>query len=88
MNEQKQRIIHFDLKPGNVIYHQGCAAAFKLVSCSAQMNSHFHAVLVLAGRVWKLTDFGLSKIVEEHHEMIELTSQGAGTYWCVAMHYK
>lgn len=34
----------------------------------------------------KITDFGLSKIVDDScgdgHSM-ELTSQGAGTYWCV-----
>jgi serine/threonine protein kinase len=31
----------------------------------------------------KITDFGLSKLVEESdgHDSIELTSQGAGTYW-------
>ena len=31
----------------------------------------------------KITDFGLSKIVEQEGTdgMVELTSQGAGTYW-------
>ena len=30
----------------------------------------------------KITDFGLSKIIEnEHASSLELTSQGAGTYW-------
>lgn len=30
----------------------------------------------------KITDFGLSKIVEQDHpDGMELTSQGAGTYW-------
>ena len=31
----------------------------------------------------KLTDFGLSKIISDEHDSagIELTSQGAGTYW-------
>mmetsp|Transcript_12316 Transcript_12316/g.17036 ORF Transcript_12316/g.17036 Transcript_12316/m.17036 type:complete len:772 (+) Transcript_12316:1461-3776(+) len=29
----------------------------------------------------KITDFGLSKIMEENQESLELTSQGAGTYW-------
>jgi tousled-like kinase len=31
----------------------------------------------------KITDFGLSKIIDESHEgtSMELTSQGAGTYW-------
>jgi serine/threonine protein kinase len=34
----------------------------------------------------KITDFGLSKLVEESdgHDSIELTSQGAGTYWYAA----
>jgi tousled-like kinase len=30
----------------------------------------------------KITDFGLSKVIEnEHANSLELTSQGAGTYW-------
>ena len=29
----------------------------------------------------KITDFGLSKIMETGRDDIELTSQGAGTYW-------
>ena len=35
----------------------------------------------------KITDFGLSKILhsEEEASHMELTSQGAGTYWCVCM---
>jgi tousled-like kinase len=35
-----------------------------------------------AGRV-KITDFGLSKVVEDTcgSDGLELTSQGAGTYW-------
>ena len=35
----------------------------------------------------KITDFGLSKIMDEEHYSaeygMELTSQGAGTYWLV-----
>lgn len=52
------RVIHYDLKPANVLFDgQGCA---------------------------KLTDFGLSKVVDEGCSQaggIELTSHGAGTYW-------
>ncbi len=56
LNEQKQRIIHYDLKPGNILFHNGEI---------------------------KITDFGLSKIIAEGNSDggVELTSQGAGTYW-------
>lgn len=54
LQEQPQPIIHYDLKPGNILYNKGEI---------------------------KLTDFGLSKIMSEESADIELTSQGAGTYW-------
>jgi len=54
LQEQPQPIIHYDLKPGNILYNKGEI---------------------------KLTDFGLSKIMSEESPDIELTSQGAGTYW-------
>jgi len=55
LNSQKRPIIHYDLKPGNILFQANGEA--------------------------KITDFGLSKIVEEDSEFVELTSQGAGTYW-------
>ncbi|KAL3518729.1 hypothetical protein ACH5RR_021318 [Cinchona calisaya] len=57
LNKRAQRIIHYDLKPGNVLFDEFGIA--------------------------KVTDFGLSKIVEDDvgSQGMELTSQGAGTYW-------
>jgi len=55
MNTNGRKIIHYDLKPGNLFFH--------------------------CGEV-KIADFGLSKVVQESFgESIDLTSQGAGTYW-------
>ena len=57
LSSAQRRVIHYDLKPGNVLFDA-------------------------AGRV-KITDFGLSKVMEDAggSEGLELTSQGAGTYW-------
>lgn len=57
LNKKAQKIIHYDLKPGNVLFDEFGVA--------------------------KVTDFGLSKIVEDNvgSQGMELTSQGAGTYW-------
>ncbi|XP_033113034.1 serine/threonine-protein kinase tousled-like 2 isoform X1 [Anneissia japonica] len=63
LNERKPPIIHYDLKPGNILLSSGTTS----------------------GEI-KITDFGLSKIMDEenfdHNEGgMDLTSQGAGTYW-------
>lgn len=59
LNEIRPPVIHYDLKPGNIL----------LVSTGA-----------LSGEV-KITDFGLSKVMDSSDDSMDLTSQGAGTYW-------
>lgn len=60
LNQIRPPIIHYDLKPGNILLVNGTAC----------------------GEI-KITDFGLSKIVDDDSSSdgLELTSQGAGTYW-------
>ncbi|KAI4822832.1 hypothetical protein KUCAC02_008357 [Chaenocephalus aceratus] len=62
LNEIRPPIIHYDLKPGNILLVNGTAC----------------------GEI-KITDFGLSKIMDDDSynsvDGMELTSQGAGTYW-------
>jgi tousled-like kinase len=53
--KDKLKIIHYDLKPGNLLFDE---------------NGNL-----------KIADFGLSKIMDTDSESMELTSQGAGTYW-------
>ncbi|CAF97645.1 unnamed protein product, partial [Tetraodon nigroviridis] len=60
LNEIKPPIIHYDLKPGNILLVDGTAC----------------------GEI-KITDFGLSKIMDDDNygvDGMDLTSQGAGTY--------
>ncbi|TKR67857.1 hypothetical protein L596_023941 [Steinernema carpocapsae] len=60
LSDRKPPIIHYDLKPANILLQSGTA-----------------------GGEIKITDFGLSKLVKDYDDTdsIELTSQGAGTYW-------
>lgn len=62
LNSIDPPIIHYDLKPGNILLVDGD----------------------VLGEV-KITDFGLSKIMDEDNYNpeygMDLTSQGAGTYW-------
>uniref|UniRef100_A0A7E4W4Q6 Protein kinase domain-containing protein n=1 Tax=Panagrellus redivivus TaxID=6233 RepID=A0A7E4W4Q6_PANRE len=60
LNELPVPIIHYDLKPANILLQSG-----------------YHRFEI------KITDFGLSKTIEnaDTDNNIELTSQGAGTYW-------
>ena len=58
LNTPPNKVIHYDIKPGNILYNKGQV---------------------------KIADFGLSKTVDHSitngHDTIELTSQGAGTYY-------
>jgi len=61
LNELDKPVIHYDLKPGNILLADGS----------------------VCGNI-KITDFGLSKQIidgQDGNDGIELTSQGAGTYW-------
>uniref|UniRef100_H2UCJ5 non-specific serine/threonine protein kinase n=1 Tax=Takifugu rubripes TaxID=31033 RepID=H2UCJ5_TAKRU len=62
LNQIHPPIIHYDLKPGNILLVNGTAC----------------------GEI-RITDFGLSKIMDDDSyssaDGMDLTSQGAGTYW-------
>ena len=77
LNEIKPPIIHFDLKPGRSHDHH--------MTHQSHDISHPGNILLGSGIYSyeaKLTDFGLSKIMEQDSpDGMELTSQGAGTYW-------
>lgn len=100
LNQIHPPIIHYDLKPGMVIF-----LAFLLIHSCPQFTevltflslkfflSLFTAldlgnILLVNGTACgeiRITDFGLSKIVDDDSyssaDGMELTSQGAGTYW-------
>lgn len=54
LNNLPNKIIHYDLKPENIIFHD---------------------------MEIKISDFGLSKIIDNNCDKVQLTSQGVGTYW-------
>lgn len=60
LNQMEKPVIHYDLKPGNILLCQDSLGNIKI------------------------TDFGLSKQLDSMaspNDGIDLTSQGAGTYW-------
>ena len=87
LNLQKRPIIHYDLKPGNISL---MAILLLVVYCCSLLLLLFVRLvgfylnsphILFSDGAVKITDFGLSKIMEENSNQMELTSQGAGTYW-------
>ena len=84
LNSIRPPVIHFDLKPGTL-----------LMLTQSNLSYNWVILLYFLGNILlgsgqnsyeaKITDFGLSKIMEQESNdgMMELTSQGAGTYWSV-----
>lgn len=73
LNEIKPPVIHYDLKPGNILLGNPAQSTSSLISASSSVNGEI-----------KITDFGLSKIMDDESatpDGMDLTSQGAGTYW-------
>ncbi|KAL4222100.1 Serine/threonine-protein kinase tousled-like 2 [Mactra antiquata] len=73
LNEIKPPVIHYDLKPGNIL----------LGHPAQNGSSSLSGTTSVSGEI-KITDFGLSKIMDDESatpDGMDLTSQGAGTYW-------
>ncbi|GAB0493210.1 hypothetical protein MMPV_004485 [Pyropia vietnamensis] len=71
LSEQPQRVIHYDLKPGNILFHEG-EARITDFGLSKQMDAAAGSAVAPdpGGAGASASDGG-----------VELTSQGAGTYW-------
>ncbi len=75
LSEIRPPVIHYDLKPGKI--HNLYKLSYSLANILLQSGTTSGAI--------KITDFGLSKVMADADDAdsIELTSQGAGTYWFV-----
>lgn len=71
LSEQPQRVIHYDLKPGNILFHEG-EARITDFGLSKQMDA-------AAGGAAAPGPGAASASGSDGG--VELTSQGAGTYW-------
>lgn len=94
LNEIKPPIIHYDLKPGGrslppslpPFIFIACHPPFLHAESSRSSRPPGNILLVdgtACGEI-KITDFGLSKIMDDDNygvDGMDLTSQGAGTYW-------
>lgn len=91
LNEIKPPIIHYDLKPGMLSLKKKTPKKPTILRFLSLLESH---LLFITGNILlvdgtacgeiKITDFGLSKIMDDDNygvDGMDLTSQGAGTYW-------
>ena len=68
--------MHYDLKPGNILFHNGYV--WPIITVSAKFASN-RLIFVDPSQV-KIADFGLAKLLDENDgDQIELTSPGYGT---------
>lgn len=95
LNEIRPPIIHYDLKPGgSSCQNERCLRPLfpaRTILKAFVPEKTFHClgnILLVNGTACgeiKITDFGLSKIMDDDSynsvDGMELTSQGAGTYW-------
>lgn len=71
LNEQPQHIIHYDLKPGNILFLDGSCSEIKITDFGLSKYALFFRIVLWYRVVGD--DAG--------SEGIDLTSPGAGTYW-------
>lgn len=86
LNEIKPPIIHYDLKPGasRVSFFAERSDRERRVWLRLLCTGNILLVDGTACGEIKITDFGLSKIMDDDNygvDGMDLTSQGAGTYW-------
>ncbi|KAM7370764.1 hypothetical protein PAMP_010286 [Pampus punctatissimus] len=93
LNQIRPPIIHYDLKPGSVSFSMPIVELCNCLSFADWFIIMFTVlclgnILLVNGTACgeiKITDFGLSKIMDDDSynsaDGMELTSQGAGTYW-------
>ena len=90
LNTKPRSIIHYDLKPANILFDRN--GECKITVSPKRRRQHVHSLAphpaMLTPRAAPCAarccpqDFGLSKVVDDGQTQgMELTSQGAGTYW-------
>ena len=82
-------VIHYDLKPGFLFKNLMTCYVFEILMKKKNFSGNILLGIGEKSGEIKITDFGLSKQMDEdnydpEHGM-DLTSQGAGTYWYFIM---